>query len=186
RFLRDSGVDFVFGLVDAAFEIAPVIGQLPETRNFFEGDGFFLCGLEFGAHFGSGAGGIDASFFGVKFPEGRMSLNFAVAQRLRNCGVVNFAVAVAAIADEINHDGTVEGVAIFDGDSGDADNGVGIFGVDMKNRDGQALHEIGSEARRLAFGGDGGEADEIVENDVNAAAGGVAVDHQKIQSFGAD
>ena len=68
-----------------------------------------------------------------------MILDFGVAQRLGDGGVVDFTVAVAAVTDEVDDHIGVEGVAVFDGQRGDTHDGVGVFRVHVEDGDGQPL-----------------------------------------------
>ena len=88
-----------------------------------------------------------------------MILDALVEQRLGNGGIVDFAVAVAAVTDDVHDDVAAERRAIFRGEFSDAHNGVGVFSVDVKNGHGLALGDIGSEARRMLLHGARGEAD---------------------------
>ena len=91
-------------------------------------------------------GGVDADALCVELVERRVVFDGGVAARLRDGGVVDFAVAVAAVADEVDDDVGVEALAVLGGDGGDAHDGVGVFGVDVEDGDGQALGEVGGEA----------------------------------------
>ena len=79
-----------------------------------------------------------ADVVGVDFPQRRMVFDLFVEQRLGDGGVVDFAVAVAAVADEVDDDIGAEAVAVFGGEAGDADDGVDIFAVDVEDGDGLA------------------------------------------------
>ena len=57
---------------------------------------------------------------------------------------------------------------------GDAHDGVGIFGVDVEDGNRQALGDVGGEAGGVRLLGIGGEAEEIVDDDVDGAADVVA------------
>src|SRR5208283_5972898 len=106
-----------------------------------------------------------------------------VEERLGDGGVVNFTVAVAAIADEVdNHVGT-EFRAVFGGEAADAHDGIGIFGVDMEDGDALAARNAGSVAGRVLLHGPSSEADQIVDDDVNAAADGIRGEVGEIQRF---
>jgi hypothetical protein len=113
----------------------------------------FLRGFEFGFNCrGLGGGIAGANVVGVDFPERRMVFDFLVEQRLRDGGVVDFAVAVAAVADEIDDHVSAELVAVLGGDAGDADYSVDVFAVDVENRNRLAARDAGGEARRVLFG----------------------------------
>ena len=108
--------------------------------------------------------------FGVDLREGRVVLDDGVAAGLGDGGVVDLGVAVAAVADEVDDDVGVEGVAVVGGEVGDADDGVDVFGVDVEDGDGEALGHVGGEAGGVRLFGEGGEAEEIVDDDVDGAA----------------
>ena len=77
-------------------------------------------------------------------------------------------------------------MAVLGGDGGDADDGVGVFGVDVEDRDRQALGEVGGEARGVGLFRVGGEAEEIVDDDVDRAADVVAVECGEVEGFRPD
>ncbi len=131
-------------------------------------------------------GGVDTGLFGVNLPERRVVFDRFVFLRLRDCRIVDFAVAVAAIADEVDHNVAAEFRAIFGGQAADAHNGVGIFGVHVEYRNALALRDVGSESRGMLLDRRRGEADEIVHHDVDGAADGVALQIGEIQRFGED
>ena len=72
------------------------------------------------------------------------------------------------------------------GDAADAHDSVGIFGVHVEDGNRQALRDVGREARRVRFARHGGEADQIVDDDVDGAADGVSLEVGEIQRFGPD
>ena len=83
-------------------------------------------------------------------------------------------MAVATIADEVDDDIGVEALTIFCGDAGDAHGGVGVFAVDVEDGDGEALGEVGGEARGVGLFGVRGKAEEVVGDDVHRATDVVA------------
>ena len=115
-----------------------------------------------------------------------MILDSFVKKRLRDGGIVDFAVAVAAIADDVHHHVAAEFRAILRGDLSDAHDRVGIFRVDVKNGNGLALGDVRSKARRMLLHRARGEADEIVDDDMNRAADGVGLQVGQIQGFRPD
>jgi hypothetical protein len=122
----------------------------------------------------------------VELIERRMIFDLCVAQRLRDGGIVDFAVAVAAVSDEVDDHIGVELVAILGGEGGDADDGSRVLGVDVEDGDRQALGEVGGEPGGVRFLGLGGEADEVVDDDVDAASDRVAVDGGEVEGLGPD
>ena len=95
-------------------------------------------------------------------------------------------MAVAAVADEVDDDVGVEALAVLGGDGGDAHGGVGIFAVDVEDGDGQTLGEVGGEAGGVGLFGVGGEAEEVVGDDVHGAADAVAGERGEVEGFGGD
>ena len=149
--------------------------------------GLFLRGFELGFD-GVGlrlrVGGADV--VGIDFPQRRMLFDFLVEKRLRDGGIVDFAVAVAAVADEIDDDVGAELVAVLGGHAGDADHGVNVFAVDVEDGNRLAARDAGGEARGVFFGIAGGEAEKIVDHDVNRAADGVAGKVGVVHGLGED
>src|SRR5271166_3075011 len=115
-----------------------------------------------------------------------MLFNFFVEQRLSNGGVVHFAVAVAAIADEIDHYVCAEAVAVLRSEAGNANDGVHIFAVDVKDGDRLAARDAGGEPRGMFFQIAGGEAEQIVDDNMNGAADSVAGEIGVIHGFRED
>ena len=113
-----------------------------------------------------------------------MVLDFGVAKGLGDGGVVDFGVAVAAVADEVDDDVGLEGLAVFGGDGSDADDGLGVFGVDVEDGDGEALGEVGGEAGGVGFAGEGGEAEEVVDDDLDGSTDVVAVQGGEVEALG--
>ena len=112
-----------------------------------------------------------------------MILDALVEQRLRDGGIVHFAVAVAAIADDVHHNVAAKCRAILRGKLSDAHDRVGIFRVDVKHRNALALGNVRSETRRMLLRRLRGEADEIVDDDVHGAADGVSLQVREIERF---
>ena len=115
-----------------------------------------------------------------------MLFDFFVEQRLSDGGVVDFAVAVAAVADQVDDNVGAEPVAVFGGDAGDADYGVYIFAIDVEDGNRLAARDAGGEARGVLFDIAGGESEQIVDDDMNRAADGIAGKVGVIHGFGED
>src|SRR5271154_143533 len=113
-----------------------------------------------------------------------MLFDAGVKKRLSDGGVVDFAVAVAAIADEVDDHVGIKLGTIFGSNASNANHGIGIFGVDVEDGNALALGDIGSEASGMFLTGAGGETDEIVDDDVNRAADGVGEEIGEIEGFG--
>ena len=61
-------------------------------------------------------------------------------------------------------------VSVFQRQPADADNCVGVFRVHVENWNGQALGEVAGKASAGVFAGIGGEAEQVVDDDVDGAA----------------
>ncbi len=192
-------IGVVVGRERAAGEVVPVVGELVETLHD-EGVGLLrvlgvfgiglcraLLGVEQLLLDGGDLGGdVGVELLCVDLVERRVVLDEGVAARLGDGGVVDFGVAVAAVADEVDDDVGGEGVAVVGGEGGDADDGFGVLGVDVEDGDGQALGEVGGEARAVGLFGIGGEAEQVVDDDLDGAADGEAVDGGEIEGLGPD
>src|SRR5216684_109499 len=183
---REAGIDLIFRFVAAVLIRRPIVRQLAKMRDFFQRAGLGLFFFVFLADCFSQQGRVDAGAFGVNLPKRGMILDALVEERLRNGRIVDFAVAVAAVTDDV-HDGVAaERGAIFRGQFSDAHDGVWIFSVDVEDGHGLALGDIGSEARRMLLRGLGGKADQVVHDDVNGAADGIGLEVGEIQRFRPD
>ncbi len=112
-----------------------------------------------------------------------MFFDARVEERLSDGGIVHFTVAVAAVADEVDdHVGTEFG-AVLGGKAANAHDGIRILGVDMEDGDALAARDAGSIAGRMLLDGTRGEADQIVDDDVDAAADRIGLEIGEIQRF---
>ena len=171
----------------AAVILIPIIGQIAQRGLLGDLACIFLSGFKLGFDGGGLCGSVGrADVVGINFPERRMLFDLFVEQRLSDGGIVDFAVAVATVADEVDDDVGAELVAVFDGQAGDADYGVHIFAVDVEDGNRLAARDAGGEARGVFFGVAGGEAEQIVDDDMNRAADGVAGQVGVVHGFGED
>src|SRR5256885_12568905 len=161
----------------------PIIGEFAQIGNFLDLARLALFPLVFLANSVPGGRRIDADLLRVNFPERRMTFDALVETRLRDGGIVDFAMAMAAVADQVDHDVAAEFSAIFGGEPAGANHSIRIFGVDVKNRNGLPLGDIRGKQGRVFLLGPGGEADQIIDNDVNGTAHGVGLEVREIQSF---
>ncbi len=155
----EAGARVVVCAERAAVVRLPVVADVEEFGLAVGGGGSLLLFEEFALREGDLFRGVYTDLFGVELIEGRVVLDFGVAEGLGYGGVVDFGVAVAAVADEVDDYVGLEGLAVLGGEGGDADYGAGVFGVDVEDGDGEALGEVGGEARGVGFGGKGGEAE---------------------------
>ncbi len=115
-----------------------------------------------------------------------MFLDALVKQRLRDRRIVHFAVAVAAVADDVHDDLAAEFRAKLRGDLADAHHRVRVFRVDVKDGYGLAFGNVRSEARRVLLDRKGREPDQIIHDDVNCSADGVSLQVSQIQRLRPD
>src|SRR5260370_38142095 len=104
-----------------------------------------------------------------------MILDAFVEARLRDGGVVDFAVTVAAIADEVDDDSSAKLRARLGGELSNPHDGVGIFAIYVKEGNGLALGDLRAAAGGMLLLRRGGEAHRIGDDHVNVAADGVGV-----------
>ena len=104
-------------------------------------------------------------------------------QRLRVRRLVPFAVAEAAVADEVDEDVVAELVPVRHRQSDRRDRSLGVVGVDVDDRDVEALGQIAGVARGSAFHRIGGEADLVVGDDVERAARGVPLEVLEVEGL---
>ena len=113
-----------------------------------------------------------------------MLLDLAVQDGLRVAGVVAFVVAVAAVADHVDDDVLLELLAVVEGDLHHAYGGLGIVAVDVEDGRLHAARDVGGIRRGARFVGQRGEADLVIDDQVNRAAGGVAIELREVQRLG--
>src|SRR6476660_8326398 len=100
-------------------ECRPVFRQLAQMRRLLQLTGFGLLDFVFGANGVDGFLGVYMNAFGVKLPKRRMTLDAFVQARLGDGGIVYFAVAVAAITNQIDDHIARESGAVISGDLSD-------------------------------------------------------------------
>src|ERR1700738_4066282 len=112
-----------------------------------------------------------------------MRLNSLVEQRLRDGGIVDFAVTMAAITNEIDHHIASEFRAIFRRKFYNAHNSVLVLCVYVKYRYTLPLRNIGSKTGGMFLRRPSREADQIIYDDVQRAAHRIGFQVRKIQRF---
>ena len=100
-----------------------------------------------------------------------MRLDLLVHRRLRVRRLVLLVVAEAAIADQIDHHIARETLAEFLGKMHGGDARIDVVGVDVNDRNVEAFGEIRGVARRARVARIGREADLVVGDEVQRAAG---------------
>ncbi len=97
-----------------------------------------------------------------------------VERGLGEGGFVGLVVAVATVAIHVDHDVALELHAELEGEAGDVADGLGVVAVHVEDRGFDHLGDIGAITRRAGVGGQRGEADLVVDDEVNGAACAVA------------
>ena len=115
-----------------------------------------------------------------------MAADHLVHLRLREGRFVAFIVAVAAVAEQVEHHGLVELHAEFGGDLRRIDHRFRIVAVDVEDRRLDHLGDVGRIGRRTREGRVRGEADLVVDDDVHRAGDAVAAQTGKAEDFGND
>ena len=101
----------------------------------------------------------------------RLLLDPLGLQRLRVGRLVLLVVAEPAVADEVDDDVVAELLAIRERESDGRDRRLGVVGVDVDDRDVESLRQVARVPRRAAFGRVGREADLVVGDEMERAAG---------------
>ena len=86
--------------------------------------------------------------------DGRLAVDPRGHERLRVRRLVAFVVPVTAVADEVDHDVVAEAAAERHRQPDRGDRRLGIVGVDVDDRDVEALGEVARVARRAALAQD--------------------------------
>ena len=107
-------------------------------------------------------------------------------QRLRVRGLVLLVVTESAIADEIDDDVVAELLPVREREPDRGDRGFRVVGVDVDDRDVEALGEVARVPGRAPLGRIGREADLVVRDDVQGAARRVAVEGVQVEGLGDD
>jgi hypothetical protein len=112
---------------------------------------------------------------GIDVDHRRMRLDRLVHQRLREHRLVGLVVAVAPVAEHVDDDRLLELLPELGGDLGDMHDGFGIVAVHVE--DGRLDHarHVRAIRRRARVARIGGEADLIVDDEVDRAAGAVTL-----------
>src|SRR5687768_15961745 len=115
-----------------------------------------------------------------------MRLDLGVHRRLSESRLVGLVVPVTAIADEIHEKVLPELRAVLDPELHHAYAGVGVFRIDVHDRNLEPFRQIARVVRRASVDGIGGEPDLIVGDDVKGAADPVAAKARHVERLGHD
>ena len=98
-------------------------------------------------------------------------------------GSSRFVVTESAIADHVEHDVLVEQLAEFGGDARGMDHGFGIVAIHMEDRRLHHQRHIGAIGRGARIDRRGGEADLVVDDEMDGAAGAEALGARRGEAF---
>ncbi len=112
--------------------------------------------------------------FGVQRPRGLHLVDRAVHQRLGERRFVGLVMAVAAIADDVEHDVGGEAHAELGRHAGAEHHRLGIVAVHVQDRHLDRFCHIGAVEAGIGVRGNRGEADLVVDHEMHRAAGAVA------------
>ncbi len=121
---------------------------------------------------------------GVELAHRALLLDEVVHQRLRVRRVVALVVTAAAVADEVDDDVLLERLAVLEREPGDPDARLGVVAVHVEDRRLHHPGDVGAVERRARRGRRGGEADLVVDDDVDRAAGAVAAQLREVERLG--
>ena len=122
----------------------------------------------------------------VELAHRRVLLDQLVHLRLRVGGLVGLVVAEAAVADQVDERVAAEGLAEVGGEPHGRDAGLDVIRVHVDDRHVEALGRVGGVARRAALLRIGREAELVVGDHVDRAAGGVAGQRLQVERLGDD
>ena len=121
---------------------------------------------------------------GVELADRALLLDEVVHERLGVRRVVALVVTAPAVADEVDDDVLVERLAVLEGQPGDPDARLGVVAVDVEDRRLDHPRHVGAVERRARRRRRGGEADLVVDDDVDRAAGAVAAQLREVERLG--
>ncbi len=112
-----------------------------------------------------------------------MVLDLAIQDGLRDGGIVHLRVAVTAEANQIHNGIGSELVTEFQRHAASAYHRVRIFAIHMEDRNRKPLGEIRREAAGIGIAWIRGEAEQIVDDDVDGSADGIAAQVGEVQGL---
>ncbi len=120
----------------------------------------------------------------VELADRAAGVDALVHERLGVARVVALVVAVAAVAHHVDHDVLVELLAVGERQPGHPHAGLGIVAVHVEDRRLHHLGHVGGVLRRAGRVGWRGEAELVVDDQVDGAADAVALDHREVERLG--
>ena len=113
-----------------------------------------------------------------------MRVDGGIHQRLGERGLVAFVVAEAAVAEHVDDHRPAEALAVFGRDLGDVDHGLRVVAVDVEHRRLDHLGDVGRIGRGARRHRRRREADLVVDDEVDRAAGAVTLQAGQAEAFG--
>jgi hypothetical protein len=120
---------------------------------------------------------------GVEFRDARMGGDLLVQHRLGEGRLVGLVVAVATVADDIQHGVGAELLAVLERDLGREHDGVRVVAVGVEDRRLGELGDFGAMTAGTGLVGVGGEADLVVRDDVQRAAHLIALEAGEVEGL---
>ena len=117
-------------------------------------------------------------------PNARVPEDPTVHHGLRVGRFVPLVVAVATVAHEVDDDVLPELEPVVDGEPHGRHAGLGVVGVDVHDREPEAQGQVARVAGRTALAGESREAELVVRDDVEGAAGLVGGEPAQVQRLG--
>jgi hypothetical protein len=161
-----AAVHVVVALGDRQFRIEPGPVFLGDLHRLLAGD---LAELQ--------------ELFQIALVHARSPLDHAIERRLRERRLISLVVAAAAEAVHVDDDVALELAAEIHGQIDHLRHGFRILPIHMEDRDLQHLGHVGGIHARPRLPRAGGEADLIVDNHVQRAAGAVGLQFAEVQRF---
>ena len=121
---------------------------------------------------------------GVGLAGPTLGVDHLVHGRVCHRRVVTLVVAAAAVAQHVDDDVLVEGLAEVDRQPGHPDARLRVITVDVEYRCTCHLRDVGAVLGRSGILRSGGEADLVVDDDVDGPAGAVTPQQRQVQCFG--
>jgi hypothetical protein len=123
---------------------------------------------------------------GVDLRDRRVGFDLRRHGRLRVGRLVGLVVAEAAVADHVDDDVAAPALAVGHRQPYRRRAGLDVVGVDVDDRHVESLCHVRGVGRRARLLGIGGEADLVVLDDVDRAAGAVALQRLQVERLGDD
>src|SRR5690606_39169214 len=116
----------------------------------------------------------------------RMILDLLVHERLRHARIIAFIMAEAAIAEHVDHDRAIETLTELRRDLRRMDNRFRVVAIHMEDRRLHHLRHIGGIGRGAAMDRARGEADLVIDNEMDRAASAMPLQVRQAETFGND